>query len=103
MYSLQSIKPLFLHRETGALLFLFILFKICYAGSKDGLELVAADVFEDVVGAEPFCMGHLAEDAAVGAGNAFDSEDRLVRVVFAVVGRLAGQVDVLRGDLSFGG
>lgn len=90
--------------EAGRFLYyvISVLFKICYAGSKDGLEFVAADVFEDVVGAEPFCMGHLAEDAAVGAGNAFDSEDRLVRVVFAVIGRLAGQVDVLRGDLAFG-
>ena len=78
------------------------LFKIRYTSGKDGLEFVAADVFEDIVGAESFRMGHLAEDTAVGAGNAFDGEDRLVRVVFAVVGRLTGQVDVLRGDLAFG-
>ena len=47
-------------------------------------------------------MRHLAQDTAIGAGNAFDCQDRLVRVVFAVISRFAGKVDVLCGNLAFG-
>lgn len=78
------------------------LFKVIYTGREDRLEFIAVNIFKDIIGTEPFRMGHLAENAAIGAGNAFDSQDRLVRVVFAVIGSLAGKVDVLRRNLTFG-
>lgn len=53
----------------------YLLFKVFYARFEDRLEFVASDVLEDVFGAEAFGMRHLAEDTAIGAGNAFDCQD----------------------------
>ena len=47
-------------------------------------------------------MCHLTEDAPIGTGNAFDSQDGLVRVVFAIIGSFAREVDVLCRNLAFG-
>ena len=96
-------KTAFLPPKAGKTVFIyFVLFKVVYTGREDRLEFIAVDILKDIVGAEPFRMSHLAEDSTVGAGNAFNSQDRLVRIVFAVIGSLAGQVDVLRRNLTFG-
>ena len=45
-------------------------------------------------------MAHLAKDAAVRAGDALDGQHRAVRVVTHVHRRAAGQVHILRCDLT---
>ena len=47
-------------------------------------------------------MAHLAEHAAVGAGNALDAGDGAVGVHVEVHGGHARHIDVLRGDLAAG-
>ena len=47
-------------------------------------------------------VAHLAEHAAVRAGDAFDGQQRTVRVHVQVHARHAGLVHVLRGDLAVG-
>ena len=47
-------------------------------------------------------MTHLAEHAAVRAGDALDGEQRAVRVHIQVHAGGAGLVHVLRGDLTVG-
>ena len=46
-------------------------------------------------------MCHLAKDTAVRAGNPFDSHDRLVRIIFTVIGSIAAEVYILCRNLSF--
>ena len=45
-------------------------------------------------------MAHLAKDTAVRAGDALDGQHRAVRVVTHVHRRAAGQVHILRCDLT---
>lgn len=47
-------------------------------------------------------MAHLAEDASVRTGDAFDSPGGAVRIVAAVIGRLAIGPHVLGRDLAIG-
>ncbi len=47
-------------------------------------------------------VAHLAEHAAVGAGNALDAGDGAVGVHVEVHGGHARHIDVLRGDLAAG-
>ena len=47
-------------------------------------------------------MAHLAEHAAVRTGDAFDGQQRTVRVHIQVHARHASLVHILRGDLAVG-
>ena len=48
-------------------------------------------------------MAHLAQDAPVRTGDAFDRANRTVGVPGDVAARVALQVHVLRGNLAIGG
>lgn len=63
---------------------------------------VAGDVFGDVL-ASALGVAHFAEDAAAGAGDAFDGEGALVRIGWFGHGRGAVWLAVLSGDLTVGG
>mgnify|MGYP000641741951 CR=1 FL=1 len=80
----------------------YILFYLKYAtpAAKMGWSLLPL-MFSKMSSALNRSVWHL-RDAAVGLVMPSTARTDLVRVVFAVVGRLSGQVDVLRGDLAFG-
>ena len=77
------------------------LFEVLYTGQEDWLELVARNVLHEAIGVA-FGMAHLAEDAAIGAGNRLDGIEGTVRVVRAFHGRIAGKVNILGANLEIG-
>ena len=77
------------------------LFEVLYTGQEDWLELVARNVLHEAIGVA-FGMAHLAEDAAIGAGNRLDGIEGTVRVVRAFHGRIAGKVNILGANLAIG-
>lgn len=70
------------------------------AGEEDALLLVARDVLADVGVPRAFGVSHLAEDASVEGGDAFDGVHGAVGVPGHFVGGLTIQVGVLEGDLA---
>lgn len=75
------------------------LFEVLHAALEDLLVVVAVDVHCAAV-ASSLAVAHLAQDAAVGAGDAFDGHVGAVHVVLLVHGGVAVEVDILRGHLA---
>ena len=76
------------------------LFEVLDAVFKELLVLLSVDVLGDVRGDDPLAVAHLAEDPAVGGGDALDRHHRRVGVEVDVVGRAAFEIDVLGRDLA---
>ena len=75
------------------------LLKVVYAAFKDFLVFGERYVLIQIF-ALALAVTHLAENSAVGRGNALDSEQRTVGVEGGVHGGIALQVNVLGGDLT---
>ena len=75
--------------------------KVLHASFEERLVFGAGDVLGNV-GATAFGVAHLAEDAAAGAGDAFDGEGALVGVEGFSHGGSAIELSVLGGDLAVG-
>ena len=76
-----------------------VLLEILHAAFEDLLVVVAGDV-HGAAFASSFAVAHLAEDATVGAGDAFDGHEGTVHVVFLIHGGHARHVAVLGGYLA---
>ena len=100
--AINKARPPYDKCHTAAWGFYFIwdgLFEIFHAAFKQGLVLVARDVPGDV-GAAALRVAHLAEDPAVGAGDALNSGNRAVDIDVDVHIGAALLVAVLEGDLA---
>ena len=75
--------------------------EVLHTGFEEWLVGITGDVLCDILTAA-FGMTHLTEDASVRTGDAFDSPGGAVRIVAAVVGRLAIWPHVLCRDLAIG-
>ena len=62
--------------------------EVLHTGFEERLVGITGDVLCDVLAAA-FGMTHLTEDASVRTGDAFDRPGGAVRIVAAVIGRLA--------------
>ena len=78
------------------------LFEIINASLEKLLLLAAGDVDGDAVIDNTFGMAHLAEHAAVRAGDAFDGAGGTVGIPWHVGGGLAIKIAILEGDLAVG-
>jgi len=78
------------------------LFEIIDASLEELLLLAARDVDGDTVIDDTFGMAHLAEHAAVRAGDAFDSAGGTIGIPWHVSGWFAVEIAVLEGDLAVG-
>ena len=63
--------------------------------------VVAGDILVAAI-AETFAVAHLAEDTAIGRGDALDGEDGAVGIEVDISGGLVQQIHVLGGDLTVG-
>ena len=77
------------------------LLKILNSSLEHADVVFAGDVFVQSC-ADTFAVAHLAEDAAVGGGEAFDGEQGAVGVEGGVHGGLALQIHILGSDLAVG-
>ena len=78
------------------------LFEIIDAGLEELLLLAAGDVDGDTVIDDTFGMAHLAEYAAVRAGDAFDGAGGTIGIPWHVGGGFAIEIAVLESDLAIG-
>ena len=78
------------------------LFEIINACLEELLLLAAGDVDGDAVIDDTFGMAHLAEHAAVRAGDAFDGAGGTVGIPWHVGGGFAVEITILEGDLAVG-
>lgn len=73
--------------------------EIGHAARKEALILFSRDIFVQI-GPLPFAVAHLAENPAIGRGDAFHPADRTVGVPQDIAGRHSLRRDVLGGDLA---
>jgi len=78
------------------------LFEIIDASLEELLLLAAGDVDGDAVIDNTFGMTHLAENAAIWAGDAFDSTGGTIGIPWHFGGGFAVEIAVLEGDLAVG-
>ena len=78
------------------------LFEIINACLEELLLLAAGDVDGDAVIDDTFGMAHLAEHAAVRAGDAFDGAGGTVGIPWHVGGGFAVEIAILEGNLTVG-
>ena len=75
--------------------------KIAYTAQEQRLVLLTGHIFQQIVSL-PFAVTHLAQNPAVGGGDALDGTDRAVGIPIDIAGGLAVRVHILGGDLAAG-
>ena len=78
------------------------LLEIIDASLEELLLLTAGDVDGNAVIDDTFGMAHLAEHAAIRAGDAFDGAGGTIGIPWHVSGGFAIEIAVLEGDLAVG-
>ena len=72
------------------------LFEVIHASLEELLLMAAGDVEADMVVDDAFGMAHLAEHAAIRAGDAFDGAGGTIGIPWHVSGRFAVEIAIAK-------